>query len=38
VFKTPAYESILDEVREKYIVPEGGVGGLFTKTYARVED
>ncbi|MFD5075730.1 hypothetical protein [Streptomyces sp. NPDC058371] len=38
VFKTPAYESILEEVREKYIVPVGGQGGLFTKTYARVED
>ncbi|MET7570701.1 hypothetical protein ABZT04_19705 [Streptomyces sp. NPDC005492] len=37
VFRTPAYEAILTEVREKYIIPQGGEGGLYTKTYARVE-
>ncbi|WP_018544627.1 hypothetical protein [Streptomyces sp. LaPpAH-108] len=37
VFKTPAYEAILTEVREKYIIPQGGEGGLYTKTYARIE-
>ncbi|TGA95330.1 hypothetical protein [Streptomyces sp. MZ04] len=36
VFKTPAYEAILEEVREKYIIPQGGEGGLYTKTYARI--
>ncbi|MEV6113652.1 hypothetical protein AB0L59_14320 [Streptomyces sp. NPDC052109] len=38
IYKTPAYEAILEEVREKYIVPVGGEGGLFTKTYARIGD
>lgn len=37
VFKTPAYEAILTEVREKYIIAEGGEGGLHTTTYSLVE-
>ncbi|MEV6838813.1 hypothetical protein AB0N17_30585 [Streptomyces sp. NPDC051133] len=37
VFRTPGYEAILTEVREKYIVTRGGDQGLFTKTYARIE-
>lgn len=36
VFRTPSYEAILEEVREKYIIPQGGEGGLYTKTYARI--
>ncbi|MDN3260899.1 hypothetical protein QWJ26_13975 [Streptomyces sp. CSDS2] len=37
VFRTPAYDAILAEVREKYIVTQGGDRGLHTKTYAWIE-
>ncbi|WP_255955368.1 hypothetical protein [Streptomyces odontomachi] len=37
VYETPAYDAILAEVRQKYIIPQGGDAGLYLKTYARIE-
>lgn len=38
IYRTPAYEDILVQARENYIVPEGGDAGLFLESYARLGD
>jgi hypothetical protein len=37
VFGSPAYQEILVQARENYIIPQGGERGLFTRTYALLE-